>query len=104
MRKFNIRGLENIEVDLDDDSTYSHLPKKAEPLRNLMFQEIGCAHCYMDYFHPDVFGNDNLDGGQKKRVELLIKDFCDNESQHRGDTKWLREKVFIFQCEIENMC
>lgn len=102
MRKFNTGGLDNLEVDLDDESLYSHLPDNLEVLRSLMFQEIGYVYCYMDFWHNDIFGKN--DGGQRERVIKIIKNFTDNENNHRGDRQWLKEKIFIFQCEIENMC
>lgn len=102
MRKFNTGGLDNFEVDLDDESIYSHLSDNPEVLRNLMFQEIGYVYCYMDFWYSDVF--DKRDGGQRERVIKLIKNFTDNEKNYRGDRFWLKEQIFIFRCEIENMC
>jgi hypothetical protein len=103
MREFNCRPFRDFIVDLDDDSTYKYLPQTYNELDSLMFKEIGYALCYMDYFNKDIFitesGND-----QRKRVEKLIKDFTDNRSNNYNNILWIREQVFLFQDEIENMC
>jgi hypothetical protein len=102
MRKFTV--FENFEVDLDDEKTYDFLPKTKKELRDLMFKEIGYAHCYMNFWYKDIF--DEHDGCQKKRVENLIKNFTENEKEnyHNDNLMWYKEQIFLFQCEIENMC
>jgi hypothetical protein len=93
------------EVDLDDPKTYDYLPDNLNDLDNLMFKEIGKALCYMKYFHPEIYKSKKLYGPQqKKRVENLIKYFCNNRTNHYDDILWLKEQVFLFQEETENMC
>lgn len=101
-RKFKDRTVGYFEVDLDDPSTYSHLPRNITELRQLMLSEIGYAHCYMNYWHSDVFGTTGNE--QKIRVENLIKKFAENYKKNYNDILWLQEQIFIFQDEIENMC
>jgi len=104
MRKFKCSFFNN-EVDLDDPITYNHLPSDKNILDSLMFKEIGYAFCYMNYFHPDVYDeNEEIKYGQRKRVEEKIKFFCDNRSKHYDDVLWLQEQIFLFQDETENMC
>ena len=104
MRHYNTGGIENMDVDLDDASLYLHLPNKYSELRDMMFSKIGYVYCYMNYWHNDIFGQDDRDGGQKKRVEKLIKNFTDNEDKNYNNPLWLKEQIFIFDCETENMC
>jgi len=102
MRKFNCNPFKDIEVDLDDPEIYNHLPADARELRQMMLSEIGYYHCYVNYWHKDIF--DENDYGQKARVEALIKYFTENEKQNYDDVLWYKEQVFLFQDEIENMC
>lgn len=113
MRKYTTSDGET--VDLDYPNTYEHLPDDCNILDDMMFKEIGYALCYMDYFYPEVFnkqifvmkddGNKvPFDGGQRKRIEAMIKDFCDNRRDHYTDDMWYKEKIFLFQDETENMC
>jgi len=99
------------EVDLDNELTYNHLPDKCKLLDDIMFKEIGFALCYMDYFHPDHYINEKSENKlknscyeQRLRVNNLIKDFTSNRKYHYNDIMWYKEKVFLFQDEIENMC
>lgn len=117
MRKFNLR-LNMGEVDLDDLKTYEYLPDDAKQLDDLMFKEIGMALVYMDYFHPEAFpkkkkfknnpytNKKELDCGyaQRLRVYALIEKFSEERKNHYNDILWLKEQVFLFQEEIENMC
>jgi len=102
MRIFKIGCSYNQHVDLDDPKTYNYLPKNVNELRQKMFAEIGYAFCYMNYWYKDVFGV--RDGGQKERVELLVKKFTENESKNSDNILWYQEQVFLLQDEIENMC
>ena len=68
-------------------------------LRKLMFEEIGYAYCYMNFWHKDIFSKHP---GQKRRVKKLITSFTENEHEH--DILWYQEQVFLFQNETENMC
>lgn len=102
MRKFICRPFGEEEVDLDDPTTYAHLPNTTKKLRELMLSKIGYAYCYMNFWHKDVFGK--RDGGQKKRVELLVKNFTENEMENYQNVLWYQEQVFLFQNETENMC
>lgn len=67
-----------------------------------MLSEIGRAYCYMNYWHKDIFREN--DGGQKKRIEKLIKNFADNSRQNCDNVLWYQEQIFLFQDETENMC
>ncbi len=89
-------------VDLDDPNTYKHLSDDTADLDDLMFKEIGMALAYMDYFRPEFF--EDKDGGQRKRVNALIKDYCDNRKHNWHSALWFKEKIFRFQEEVENMC
>lgn len=122
------------EVDLDNPETYSYLPNTHKELRNKMFSLIGYALVYMDYFpnrrgffpkrkkkdkfvkmsecFPD-FENDerlieinNVAYNQRLRVYALIKNFAENEREHIQDDNlmWLKEQIFLFEDETENMC
>lgn len=102
MRKFKC-SFDRLEVDLDDPKTYDGLPQNVDDLRNLMFREIGYSYCYMKYFRKGCFG-EGKDGGQTERVELLIKNFSENEKKNRNNVLWYQEQVYLFQDEIENMC
>lgn len=85
--------------DLDDDKTYSHLPKTSKDLRKKIWEEIGYAYLYMNFWHNDVdFGL------QKDRIEKMIYNYAQEDKNHYEDIKWLREWLFIFLDEIENMC
>jgi len=100
MRKFICAFGE--KVDLDDPETYNYLPNNCKDLDKLMFKEIGYALVYVNYFHPEwseIGGNEQI-----KRVHNLIKNFADDRANHYDDLMWLKEQVFIFQDEIENMC
>lgn len=91
------------EVDLDNQETYSYLPNNSKELDDRMFRNIGFALVYMDWFHHEHF----LDGcgwEQRVRVKELITNFADNRKDHYTDIMWLKEQVFLFEDEIENMC
>lgn len=127
MRKFLERPFGQ-EVDLDNPETYNYLPKTTKELDNLMFREIGMAICYMDYFHPDIFGkekqlpNFDLDWSeedlknnrpdqlsnsgyyQRMRIYDLIKNFTSERRNNYENVLWYQEQVFLFQDETENMC
>ena len=90
--------------DLDDPSTYSHLPSRPKELDDRMFREIGITLCYMNIWHSDTWGHPKKDGGQKQRVMKLIRYFCKERINHYDDVLWLQEQVFVFQEETENMC
>lgn len=102
MRKF-VTSFDRTEVDLDDPKTYEFYSSDPIALENEMFSEIGYALCYMNNFYPEIYKG-KRDGGQKKRVMKLIKEFCDERKDHYTDVLWLQEKLYIFQDEIENMC
>jgi len=94
------------KVDLDDPHTYDHLPNDAKVLDDKMFTEIGYALCYMNNFHPNVFKG-KRDGSQRKRVMKLIENFCNERKNHYDGIDgvlWVKEQVYIFQDETENMC
>jgi len=89
-------------MDLDNPETYKYLPNTINELRQLMFHKIGFAYCYMNFWHKDVFNK--RDGGQKLRVNKLIKYFTDNEQTNYDNIMWYKEQVFLFENETENMC
>jgi hypothetical protein len=95
-------------VNLDDPRLYDYLPYSVSLLDDLMFKEIGYALCYMNNFHPDIFKNHRMDGGQRKRVMKLIENFCNERKDHLLNSSasilWYQEQVFLFQDETENMC
>lgn len=92
--------------DLDNPETYSHLKDlDYSRLDERMFSLIGYSYCYINFFHPDWgWGKKSKDGGQKKRLLKLIKEFCDNRRDHYDDKQWYFEQIFLFECETENMC
>ena len=92
------------EVDLDNNETYNHLPDDYDKLERIMFEKIGYAVCFMNFFHPDWYGERCPSFGQRLSVMSLMSDFCGNREKKYGDIKWIRERVFLFQDEIENMC
>lgn len=94
-------GLDLIESDLNDPTTYDYLPKNLEELRRLMWYEIGFALWYMDYHMPDVYVIGDL---QRVDIELLIRKFTDERRKNCQNVKWWQEQIFVFQCKIENMC
>lgn len=103
MREFKCQPFYDDIVDLDNPETYKHLPDNIKELRYLMLREIGYALCYMNYWHKDWF-SDSRDGGQRIKVEELIKNFTENERSNYSNIMWYKEQVFLFQDQIENMC
>lgn len=120
------------EVDLDDPATYDYLPKTEKELDDMMFKQIGYALVYMDYF-PDRKGLfpkrrkkpeyvkmkeyypnhplgdqpveiNNASYNQRQRVYKLISEFAAGRRENYGNLMWLKEKIFLFQDETENMC
>lgn len=90
------------EVDLDNPELYKYLPDNADELRNIFYREVGYSYIYMNYFH---YNNEkDIWDSQRKNIEIMIKDFSDNFKKKYNDIMWLKEKVFLFQDEIENMC
>jgi len=88
-------------VDLDDSEIYNYLPKTTKELRNTMFAEIGMAYCYMDFWHKDLFPEDNI---QRKKIKELIENFIYSEKNNYNNVRWYQEQIFIFQDLTENMC
>ena len=41
---------------------------------------------------------------QRQRVYKLIKNFAENRRHNYGNIMWLKEQVYLFQDETENMC
>jgi hypothetical protein len=107
MRPYKCTDLSGQTVDLDNPETYKHLPTDLEELRNLMLREIGYYHCYVKYWHKDIFkGEEKFKSGdaQIKRVKKLIKNFTENEGDNRNNVIWCQEQIYLFQDETENMC
>jgi len=84
--------------DLDADETYKHLPKTARELRHAIWKEVGYCHLYFTYWHPDWCKR------QIDRVEKMIYHYAQEDKKHVDDVIWLREFLFKFLDEIENMC
>ena len=103
MREFKLNSCDII-VDLDNTEIYDYLPNDVKQLDEKMFSEIGMALCYMNIWHPDIWGKPKMDGGQKKRVMKMIRNFCRERKNYYGDILWLKEQIFLFQEETENMC
>jgi hypothetical protein len=100
MRKF-VCSPYGEEVDLDNSETYSYLPNDANQLRDILFKDFGWSQLYMNYLHPDVFSkNDN----QRLRINEFMKKYSENHLKNYDNLIWLKEQVFLFQDEIENMC
>ena len=55
----------------------------------------------MNYLHQDVFGESDL---QRKRINEFMKNYSENHLKNYDNVLWLKEQVFLFQDEIENMC
>jgi len=100
MRKF-ICSPYGEEVDLDDQMTYSHLPDEANQLRDILFKDFGWAKLYMDYLHSDVFKKNDK---QRARIDQFMKNYSESHLENYDNILWLKEQVFLFQDEIENMC
>lgn len=127
MREFKVQP-SSIIVDLDNPETYKYLPKTVKALDEMMFSEIGKSICYMDFWHPDIFGKEKQEPDmsrgwteediangwpdahansgyyQRLRVYELIKDFTDNRKHNYENVLWYQEQIFKFQNETENMC
>lgn len=86
------------EVDLDNPDTYKHLPDTLKELDDRFLKEIGYTQCYFKYFHP------YWDKKQIKRVEILIKEYCENRRVWWDNIPLFKEKLYLFENEIENMC
>lgn len=109
MREYKCTDLSDLTVDLDDPKTYEHLSQNWKELDDLMFEEIGKALVYMDFFHKEwypVEKNGKHEAGYQQRVRVmsLIKNFASNRQNNYGNIIWFQEQVFLFQDETENMC
>jgi hypothetical protein len=91
------------EVDLDNSATYEHLPNDCKLLEDIMFKEIGFAICYMDIIHRNIF-HSSMGKHQRKRVMKMIRNFCKERHNNYENEMWLKEQIFLFQDEIDNMC
>jgi hypothetical protein len=108
MRPYKLTDMSNRTVDLDDVAIYAHLPSTRDELDDRMWKNIGFALSYMDYMNRESFP---MDCAQRIRVTHLVARFCREGHEERGDgtlkrsdPQWLREQVFVFEDEIENMC
>jgi len=131
MREYKCTDLFGQTVDLDNPETYKHLPTDLKVLDKLMFELIGKAIVYMDYFpsrkgmypkrklkdkfapltewYPDADPEamvevNNTGWYQRKRIEELIQNFASERKNNYDNVMWLQEQVFLFQDETENMC
>mgnify|MGYP003417989155 CR=1 FL=1 len=93
-----------MDVDLDSPDTYKHLPQQIQQVRASLLKEIGYAHCYMNYWQKELFKKNKNCGGQRARVENLIKKYAEEEAGQYENLKWYQEMLFLFHDEIENMC
>lgn len=100
MRKF-VCSPYGEEVDLDNPETYSYLPDNANQLRDILFKNFGWSQLYMNYLHPDVFDENDI---QRIRINEFMKKYSENHLKNYENLIWLKEQVFLFQDEIENMC
>lgn len=100
MRKFICSPFGD-EVDLDDPEIYSYLPDDASKLRDILFKDFGWSQLYMNFFHSDVFDENDL---QRRRINEFMKNYSENHIKNYDNILWLKEQVFLFQDEIENMC
>ena len=91
-----------IEADLDNPELYKYLPNDFYELRDIFFKEVGYSYWYMNYRH-NYSGSLGFES-QKKRIDIMIKDFTENYDKNINNIMWLKEKIFLFQDEIENMC
>lgn len=105
---YALTSLHGGHVDLDDESIYEHLPNTRDELTARMWQEIGYALSYMDYIHRESYP---MDSRQRIRVMELVARFwregreeLEDGTLKSANVRWLREQVFVFQDEIENMC
>lgn len=116
MRIFKTRPF-GYEVDLDDPKTYEHLPQTKDELRDKIFSIIGYALCYMDRFHPDNYPKEKLFFGespsllgayyeQRMRINIMIDDFCSKPKYYDyiNNIEMMKECIFMFEDETENMC
>ena len=108
MRPYRLTDTSGETVDLDDEAIYAHLPSTHEELRDRMWKDIGYALSYMDYIHRDRFP---LDNEQRIRVTVLVTRFwregcedLESGTLKRSVPRWLREQIYVFEDEIENMC
>jgi hypothetical protein len=90
------------EVDLDNPETYDFISNDIDILDDEMFRLIGQAICYMNYFHPEIYQDEN--NNQRFRVNKLIAVFCNNREKNYENLMWYKEQVFLFADETENMC
>lgn len=102
MRKFQCRFGE--VVDLDDQTIYDYLPNTTKELRQLLLSEIGYYYCYVNFWHKETYDQWDSCLSQKARVEEFINDFTKTEKENYDNIMWYKEKIFLFQEEIENMC
>jgi hypothetical protein len=115
-------------VDLDDESIYDYLPKTLKELDNLMFCEIGKSLVYMDHLEsrkglfskrkkkekfvelsPEkmpgkMFEVGNSGYNQRQRIYKLINHFSNNRHKNYDNLNWIKEQIYLFQDEVENMC
>ena len=90
-----------MEVDLDDESIYSYLPTTYKGCYDEFMKQVGEAYWYITFIHKD------WDPKQVKRIYDLVQKFTDERYIDRtiGEKyKWMRETLWIFIEETENMC
>ena len=108
MRPYKLTDMSHETVDLDDPSIYEYLPNTIDELFDRMCKNIGYVLSYMDFIHRDIYP---MDARQRVRVNELVAKFWREEKEYdakdqrkRMDLLWMKEQVFIFEDETENMC
>ena len=91
--------------DLNDPKTYRNCSYKnfnSTKLIELIYQKIGYAKMYVEYFHPD------WDKKQVQEIEKMLFWLGKELHNHFRDTPesrfWLRKWLFMFEDLTENMC
>ena len=56
----------------------------------------------MEYLYKDAWKKGGIK--QKNKINKMIQYYTDNYREHFNDILWLKEQIFLFQDEIENMC
>jgi len=88
-------------VDLDDESIYQGMPTTERECYNEFMKQVGEAYWYVTFVYP------NHDPKQVKRINDLIQKYTDERHLERTKEeqyKWIRETLWIFIEETENMC
>lgn len=91
------------EHDLDNQDTFNNYPDEHNILIKTMYEKIGYSIIYTTYFYPE-FGKEKYGKLQINRINKLIKYFSENLMNNYTNTIWLKEQLFLFEDETENLC